>query len=67
MFMQLTLWSHFKIIGNRFFHHIQIKSWEKEAGENVTIKIKKGLRVEPTRIDDSNPYWVAFKNATEQL
>lgn len=42
-------------------------SWEKEAGENVTIEIRKGIRPEATRIDDSNQYWAAFKNATEQM
>lgn len=42
-------------------------NWGEEAGKNVTIEIKKGNRTEATCVDDTNRYWVAFKNATEQV
>lgn len=45
----------------------QIKSWAQEAGPDVTANITKYENPDPTPIDSSNPYWGAFKSATEQL
>lgn len=39
----------------------------KEAGENISVEIQKGMNPPPTRFDDSNSYWVAFKNATDEM
>lgn len=39
----------------------------KEAGNDTTLDIEKGVRAEPTRVDITNPYWMAFKSATDQL
>ncbi|CAG9135737.1 unnamed protein product [Plutella xylostella] len=40
----------------------------KEAGEGVTYEFEqKGPYVETTKLDDSNPYWLAFKKVTEEL
>ncbi|XP_031625236.1 aminoacylase-1A-like [Contarinia nasturtii] len=44
-----------------------IKSWEKEAGKNVTIDIQKSPKTPDTVIDHSNGYWMQFKKATDEL
>ncbi|XP_038213797.1 aminoacylase-1-like [Zerene cesonia] len=45
-----------------------IKNWCKEAGANVTYQFEqKDDYVPPTPVNDSNPYWVAFKTAIEKL
>lgn len=46
---------------------LQIERWASEAGSNVTVNILKGLKPPPTPVDDSNPYWIAFKKATDEL
>lgn len=47
--------------------HFQIHRWVKEAGENITVEISKYTDADPTPIDDSNQYWKAFKEVTEEL
>ncbi|XP_031629265.1 aminoacylase-1-like [Contarinia nasturtii] len=44
-----------------------IKRWARETGKNVTVDIIKDLNPPPTPIDDSNYYWLAFKQATDEL
>ncbi|XP_023012522.2 aminoacylase-1 isoform X2 [Leptinotarsa decemlineata] len=52
-----------------------LKSWEetlnrwcKEAGQGVYIEYEqKQLQIPATKIDCSNPYWIAFKRATDEL
>ncbi|XP_050348680.1 aminoacylase-1-like [Nymphalis io] len=45
-----------------------IKQWCKEAGKDVTYELKqKDEYVPPTRLDETNIYWVAFKSAIDQL
>lgn len=45
-----------------------LEQWASEAGEGVRVEyVQKHTHVNPTVIDDSNAFWVAFKNATEQL
>ncbi|XP_033327279.2 aminoacylase-1 [Megalopta genalis] len=45
-----------------------IKKWCKEAGENVTYSFEqKNSKVPNTKVDDSNPYWLAFKKACDDL
>lgn len=41
--------------------------WFEEAGGNITMKtLNRGVKQTPTRVDDSNRFWVAFlKGATE--
>lgn len=40
----------------------EVRDWCRQAGTDVQIEfIEKLHRVEPTRLDDSNPYWLAFK------
>lgn len=47
---------------------LQIKQWCEEAGGQVTIKfIQKDPKVPATKIDDSNPFWVAFESAMKEL
>lgn len=46
----------------------KILGWCKEAGDNVTISFQqKEPRVESTKLDNTNPYWVAFKNSCDKL
>ncbi|KZC08889.1 PREDICTED: aminoacylase-1-like [Dufourea novaeangliae] len=45
-----------------------IKTWCQEAGENVTYSFEqKNPKIENTKLDDSNPYWVAFKKTCDDL
>ncbi|XP_045769333.1 aminoacylase-1-like [Maniola jurtina] len=45
-----------------------MKQWCSEAGDGVTYEfLQKADHVAPTRVDDSNPYWVAFKAAVDKL
>lgn len=45
----------------RFVLLFQLKSWCKEAGNDIDVKfVAKRPKVQPTRIDDSNPFWKAF-------
>lgn len=42
----------------------QLNRWCDEAGGNITIKtLERGEKEKATRVDDSNPFWVAFKSA----
>ncbi|XP_017876003.1 aminoacylase-1-like [Ceratina calcarata] len=45
-----------------------IKKWCEEAGPGVKFTFKqRNAKVESTKLDDSNPYWVALKKAYEEL
>ncbi|XP_061378621.1 aminoacylase-1-like isoform X1 [Danaus plexippus] len=45
-----------------------IKQWCAEAGSGVTYEFEqKDLFVPPTKVDNSNPYWVAFKEALDKM
>ncbi|XP_032680885.1 aminoacylase-1-like [Odontomachus brunneus] len=44
-----------------------IKRWCEEAGPNVTYSFEeKNPKVENTKLDESNPFWIAFKNSCEE-
>lgn len=44
-----------------------IKRWCEEAGPNVTYSFEeKNPKVESTKLDNSNPFWIAFKNSCEE-
>lgn len=46
----------------------EIKEWCREAGEDVWIEWEqKEPPVAATKLDSSNSYWVAFKQATDEL
>lgn len=48
---------------------LKVKRWCDEANGNVTIRnLDNGdlAREVPTRVDGSNPFWVAFKNGIEE-
>ncbi|XP_017131340.1 aminoacylase-1-like [Drosophila elegans] len=46
----------------------QIRDWCEEAGGGIELEFEmKNPFVEPTKIDASNPYWVAFKKALDDL
>ncbi|XP_011638967.1 aminoacylase-1 [Pogonomyrmex barbatus] len=45
-----------------------IKRWCEEAGPDVTYSFEeKNPKVENTKLDDSNPYWIAFKNSCDEM
>ncbi|XP_053604968.1 aminoacylase-1-like [Plodia interpunctella] len=45
-----------------------IKGWCKEAGDNVSYKFdQKDPYVSPTKVDDTNAYWLAFKGTFDKL
>lgn len=54
---------------------VDIKKWEetvnqwcKEAGKGVWIEFEqKQPQVAVTKLDDSNPFWISFKEAADKL
>ncbi|XP_031829899.1 aminoacylase-1 [Nomia melanderi] len=45
-----------------------IKKWCNEAGSDVTYSFEqKNPKIESTKLDNSNPYWLAFKNVCDEL
>lgn len=45
-----------------------IRKWCEEAGEGVTLKfIERNSFVPPTKIDENNPWWVAFKKECDKM
>lgn len=45
-----------------------IQNWCKEAGEGVFYMFEqKNPKVENTKLDNSNPFWIAFKNTCDSL
>ncbi|XP_001357831.3 aminoacylase-1-like [Drosophila pseudoobscura] len=46
----------------------QLRDWCKEAGDGVELEfIIQEPYVAPTKLDGSNPFWVAFKAASDEL
>ncbi|XP_055389609.1 aminoacylase-1-like [Condylostylus longicornis] len=46
----------------------QLKQWCEEAGGGIELEYEqKEVRVEPTKIDSSNKFWVAFKKTVDEL
>ncbi|XP_014475064.1 PREDICTED: aminoacylase-1-like [Dinoponera quadriceps] len=45
-----------------------VKRWCEEAGPGVTYSfVQKNPQIKGTKIDDSNPFWVAFKNVFSEI
>lgn len=45
-----------------------IKQWCEEAGADVTYSFEqKNPKIESTKLDDSNRYWIAFKETCDKL
>ncbi|CAK9818073.1 Acy1 [Anthophora quadrimaculata] len=45
-----------------------IKKWCQEAGSDVTYSFEqKNPKIENTKLDDSNPFWIAFKKTCDDL
>ncbi|EFN75485.1 aminoacylase-1A [Harpegnathos saltator] len=45
-----------------------VKRWCEEAGPGVSYSfVEKNPQVKGTRIDDSNPFWMAFKNVFSEM
>lgn len=46
----------------------QLNTWLEESGDGLEINFTaKDDFIEPTKLDDSNPYWVAMKKATDDM
>lgn len=46
----------------------QINQWTQEAGGNIDVNyVHKNPKAPITTIDETNPYWVAFKSAIDEL
>lgn len=53
---------------NESFRAKQINEWCREAGDDIKLKFRLKFPKAPiTATDPSNPYWVAFKQATDKL
>ncbi|XP_025207029.1 aminoacylase-1-like isoform X3 [Melanaphis sacchari] len=45
-----------------------VQEWCCNAGPGVYVKFKDNpIRVRPTKIDNSNPWWIAFKNECDKM
>ena len=45
-----------------------LRKWCEESGEGIEINyITRNQRVEPTKLDDSNPYWIAMKKEMDDM
>jgi len=45
-----------------------IKRWCEEAGPDVTYSFEaKDPKIENTKLDDSNPFWIAFKKTCDEI
>lgn len=45
-----------------------IKGWCKEAGEGVHVTYEqKNSKIEPTKLDSTNPFWIAFKATCDKI
>lgn len=48
--------------------NFQIERWCEEAGGNIKINYQsRDAKAPVTPTDDTNPFWIAFKNATDEL
>lgn len=52
-----------------FLWFLKLKQWCDEAGGNVTMQHfgDEPVKEQVTAVDDSNPYWLAFKRATDEV
>lgn len=45
-----------------------IQKWCVESGDGIELTyISKEERVEPTKLDETNPYWVALENKANEM
>lgn len=48
--------------------HKTINKWCEEAGDGVMFEfLERSPRITPTRVDDKNPWWIAFKNECDKM
>lgn len=63
-----VVWSDCFIFYKNFIADIFHKKIQHEAGGNITIiHHGDGIKEKMTVVNDTNPFWVAFKNATDQV
>ncbi|XP_065214153.1 aminoacylase-1A [Planococcus citri] len=54
-------------VDHQQFHDL-IESWCKEAGDDVHCDYRRKFpKLPPTSLDDKNPWWMAFKNAVDEM
>lgn len=45
-----------------------VQEWCRDAGPGVSVQFKNNpIRVKPTKVDNSNPWWVAFKRECDKM
>ena len=44
-----------------------IKEWCKEAGEGVNYTFEQKWKIESTKLDDTNPFWIAMKQTCDEI
>lgn len=45
-----------------------LRKWCEEAGEGVTLEFSEKMEfVQPTKIDEKNPWWVTFKRECDKM
>ncbi|XP_022177265.1 aminoacylase-1A-like isoform X2 [Myzus persicae] len=45
-----------------------VEEWCRSAGPGVYVQFKDNpIRVRPTKVDDTNPWWIAFKNECDKM
>lgn len=50
------------------FENNQLKRWCEEAGGNIQVNyITHGVKETMTVLDKTNPFWVAFKGAVDDM
>ncbi|XP_054288304.1 aminoacylase-1-like [Macrosteles quadrilineatus] len=67
---EITLGFDIRLSNDNDFQEISdmLDGFCREAGEGVTIEYKsKEPMVTPTRIDDTNPWWTAFRKAADEM
>lgn len=46
----------------------QLQKWCEESGDGIKLTfLAKDERVEPTKLDETNPYWIAFQNKANEM
>ncbi|KAG5683325.1 hypothetical protein PVAND_012611 [Polypedilum vanderplanki] len=67
-FIELTVDIRMALTVNLDDFEAMINRWAKECGKKIEIEfVTKEPFCPPTKIDDSNAYWTAFKSAVDEL
>lgn len=63
----MTFFNKLRIIAAKPLY-FQLRQWCKEAGGDIEMNyIQKNPKAPLTAINDSNPFWIVFKRAIDEL